>query len=198
MPIWKFIPAAHGEPNPTLLHSPAIILSDSTASALLLLQRRLAGHSVRFLEASADGIFAIPTQDRHLAELVTPDWPVSLLSGSLGLPARSIPATLPNIDGLTVTRYSEGELEVELGRMLNDDTSACFALVDGASFPGLAELLNASSLEHDCLFRGMARDDASTVAPWIIRIGSDDPVSRRWLERRSASQVDILQLRQCF
>ncbi|WP_244519299.1 DUF4123 domain-containing protein [Paracoccus alcaliphilus] len=63
--------------------------------------------------------------------------------------------------------------------MLRDDTRACFALVDGASFPGLAELLDASSLEHDCLFRGTARDTAGAVAPWIIRIGSHDTVSRR-------------------
>ena len=38
MPIWKFVPAAHGGREPTLLHSPAIILSDSAAGAFLLLQ----------------------------------------------------------------------------------------------------------------------------------------------------------------
>ena len=179
MPIWKFVPAAHGGREPTLLHSPAIILSDSAAGAFLLLQQRLASHFVRSPEASAAGIFAMPAQDRDLAELVTTDWPVSLLSGALDLPARRIQAALPDADCLTVTRYREEELEAELERMLRDDTRDCFALVDGASFPGLAELLDASSLEHDCLFRGAARETAGAVAPWIIRMGPEDTVSRR-------------------
>lgn len=179
MRIWKFTPATQSRSEPALIHSPALILSDSAAGAFLLLPQRLAGHSARSAEVSAAGISAMPEQDRDLAKLVTTDWPVSLLTGALDLPARRMPKTLPDADCLTVTRYREEELEAELERMLSDDTQACFAVVDGARFPGLAELLDASSLEHACLFRGTSRETAGAAAPWIIRIGSEDAVSRR-------------------
>lgn len=60
----------------------------------------------------------MPAQDRDLTKLVTTDWPVSLLSGALDLPARRIPAALPDANCLTVTRYRNEELEAELERIL--------------------------------------------------------------------------------
>lgn len=179
MAIWKFTSTVRTGSGSLLLQSPAIVLSDSASDAWLLLRRRLADHLLTSSNEGA-GWSCVPLANaRELTGLVTSEWPVSLLTGTIDLPARPLLVSLPDTDAVTVFRYGGKDLETELERMRSSKTRNCFALIDGANFPGFAELLEASSLEHECLFRGTAQAMAGAVAPWIIRMQPDDAVCRR-------------------
>lgn len=180
MLIWKATYTPHDGQRPS---QPAIVLAETVNDALIRLRERLASHTA---ESSNQHIKVMPAPNPSFATLVNEDWPVSLLTGALDLPARALPTTLPDADCLTVTRFDKEELQVELDRMLNH-TPSCFALIDGANFSGLSELLDTTSLEYECLFRGGARTNGGPVAPWIVRLQPDSSFSRR-LIRTSLGQ----------
>ena len=57
------------------------------------------------------------------------------------------------------------------GRLWPDDTSATFALLDGAGIPGLIDKLQqAPGLEFECLFSGEQEPGVAEVAPYIARL----------------------------
>lgn len=56
---------------------------------------------------------------------------------------------------------------------------ATWAVLDAARLPNLPEELEASGLEHRCLFRGKAQADWGHVAPWLISLGRDARLTRR-------------------
>src|SRR4051812_17540268 len=45
-----------------------------------------------------------------------------------------------------------------------------FAILDGASVPGLVQLLHRCSPQHECLYRGQLEPDIAEVAPYIIQL----------------------------
>jgi hypothetical protein len=53
-----------------------------------------------------------------------------------------------------------------------------YAILDAARVSDLPELLDASGLEHRCLFRGDAYDELKDVAPWIVRIEAGNSFTR--------------------
>ncbi|MEO0751475.1 MAG: DUF4123 domain-containing protein [Pseudomonadota bacterium] len=53
-----------------------------------------------------------------------------------------------------------------------------FALLDAARIMGLPERLDASVLEHACLFKGRAQEDLGDVAPWLVKLDRDHPLTR--------------------
>ena len=179
MAIWTFDPTTRMEAGSLTLRSPAIVLSDTAPDAWLRLQRRLADHRFSAADDGA-GWSCVPLAgDRALSDLVAPDWPVSLLTATTDLPPRPLFTALPDSDAIVVLRYDRKELETELEQMLGRETSNCFALIDGAGFPGIAELLDASELDHVCLFRGTAQAMTGAVAPWIVRMQPGDAFCRR-------------------
>lgn len=178
MPAWKYVSATFGG-----LRRPgdvsAVIFSRHAEGAATALKERLAGHSIPTTAMNVDELSLATEEEDNLVKLVSADWPVSVLSAALDLPARSHLSPLPDSESLNVARYGEGELESALEQMLEDDTQSCFAIIDGASFPGLPELLSASTLKHECLFRGHTRDISEAVAPWVVELQLDEMVSRR-------------------
>lgn len=68
------------------------------------------------------------------------------------------------------------------GRLEEDNTDiapATFAVLDAASVADLPELLNASGLEHECLFRGKAAEELSAAAPWLVRLEPENSFTRK-------------------
>ncbi|MFQ6546307.1 DUF4123 domain-containing protein [Aestuariibius sp. 2305UL40-4] len=59
----------------------------------------------------------------------------------------------------------EGVIEGRPIRLLHT-----YAVLDVAKIPGLLELLEASDLDHACMFQGGAAEDLRDVAPWIARL----------------------------
>lgn len=59
---------------------------------------------------------------------------------------------------------------------------AAYAVLDGASIPGLRRALWQHSPEHVCLFRGDLAPDMATVAPYLVSLHVDDPFTRWVIE----------------
>ena len=59
-----------------------------------------------------------------------------------------------------------------------------YAVLDGARIFGLPEKLEASGLDHACLFGGDALKDFGHVAPWVVRLLPDHALTTAILERR--------------
>lgn len=53
---------------------------------------------------------------------------------------------------------------------LNDIEMQSFAVLDGARFPGLREVLEHSQLEHMCLYTPDEDEDLEDLAPWLVRL----------------------------
>lgn len=53
-----------------------------------------------------------------------------------------------------------------------------FAILDAARITNLPELLEDSTLEHRCLFKGAAYDDLKNVAPWVVRLEDGNSFTR--------------------
>lgn len=61
-----------------------------------------------------------------------------------------------------------------------------FALLDAVKVPALPEMLEASGLEHCCLFKGVAYDELKDVAPWLVRLEEGNSFSRNLFTRSDA------------
>lgn len=61
-----------------------------------------------------------------------------------------------------------------------------FALLDAAKVPALPELLEASELEHRCLFKGDAFDALKDTAPWLVRLDRKNAFTRNLFTRSDA------------
>lgn len=53
-----------------------------------------------------------------------------------------------------------------------------YAILDAAKVQGLPEMLEASGLEHRCLFKGEALDELGDVAPWIVQLDEESSFTR--------------------
>ena len=53
-----------------------------------------------------------------------------------------------------------------------------FAILDAAKVPGLAEVLDATGLERDCLFQGQAAEEMRDAAPWLVRLEEEHSFTR--------------------
>lgn len=62
-----------------------------------------------------------------------------------------------------------------------DAHTQCYALLDGCKIDGLREILETSDLKHACLFQGEALQDLGDVAPWLVRLTPDAPLTRQLL-----------------
>ena len=61
-----------------------------------------------------------------------------------------------------------------------------YAILDAAKITNLPDLLEASGLEHRCLFKGAAYDDLKDVAPWIVRLEQNNTFTRNLFTRTDA------------
>jgi hypothetical protein len=62
-----------------------------------------------------------------------------------------------------------GEMAEKLA-LFADRTANVFAVLDGASVPGLQEKLHQLKPEYECLYRGELKPDMAEVAPYLVRL----------------------------
>jgi hypothetical protein len=60
---------------------------------------------------------------------------------------------------------------------------ATFAIIDAAKVINLPEILDASELRHACLFDGAAKAEMGSVAPWLVQLTDDHPLTRGLFSR---------------
>ena len=66
-----------------------------------------------------------------------------------------------------------------VGRELFADPQAqVYAILDGASAPGLQDLLGKHQPEHVCLYRGELEADLAAAAPYLVRLDAESPFTR--------------------
>ena len=61
-----------------------------------------------------------------------------------------------------------------------------YAILDAAKIPFLPEFLDASGLEHRCLFTGKALEELGSVAPWLVELEQENSFTRDLLTRSDA------------
>lgn len=78
-----------------------------------------------------------------------------------------------------------------------------YAVLDGASVPGLPQILERFEVESECLFRGEQNSEMALVAPYLVRL-PPDAVFTEWLLREGwgkhwgifiLSKADLRELR---
>lgn len=86
-----------------------------------------------------------------------------------------------------------------------DDTSV-YAILDGASVPGLVQRLFQDKPEYECLYRGELAPDMQEVAPYLVRLAPDSDFSD-WVAEKGwgnhwgvfvLARADLRMLRQHF
>ena len=66
-----------------------------------------------------------------------------------------------------------------VGRELFADPQAqVYAILDGASAPGLQDMLEKHQPEHVCLYRGELEADLAAAAPYLVRLDAESPFTR--------------------
>ena len=85
------------------------------------------------------------------------------------------PGTVP--DKLFTAMFGQPVSPVNAGQVHT------YVLLDAAKVPALPERLEASGLEHRCLFKGGAYDELKDVAPWIVRLEDGNIFTRNLFTR---------------
>lgn len=60
-------------------------------------------------------------------------------------------------------------------KLYREEDGAIFAVLDGASVPGLLQKLADHEPEHECLYQGELKPDMAEVAPYVVKLDSDSP-----------------------
>lgn len=150
-------------------------LGVSEADAMQHVKKRLACHRV----SAVTNLAGEAESARRYAQVLSPEWPVSLGDAALDLPDWSSFSSLPDADCLDVKCFDTDGFKAELDRMQNEPGGSCIAVLDGATAPNIPEILATSSLEHECLFRGHTRETAQSAAPWLVKLQPDNGLARR-------------------
>jgi len=74
------------------------------------------------------------------------------------------------------------EVEIAPERVIfkNAEGFSTFAILDGASAPGLLKQLYEHEPEYCCLYRGELEPDLAQVAPYLVKLVKDHPFTY-WL-----------------
>ncbi|WP_170162180.1 DUF4123 domain-containing protein [Paracoccus siganidrum] len=70
------------------------------------------------------------------------------------------------------------EIEAAGGDPAKVPAMQTFAILDAAKVANLPALLDASGLEHRCLFKGGTAEELAEVAPWLVRLTEDSRLTR--------------------
>lgn len=164
-------------------------LGQSSSEAMEYVKARLANHhisAVTDLAGEGKDVFSY-------AQALSAEWPVSLGDAALDLPEWSPFSTLPDADCLDVRRFDIDGLKAEVAHMQSAPGGDCIAVLDGATAPNISDILATSALDHECLFRGQARETTQSAAPWLIKLQPDNGLTRRLVraatDPRSGSPV---------
>ncbi len=91
-------------------------------------------------------------------------------------------------------------------QLFADPTAGAFAVLDGASVPGLLDQLDRFEPEYECLYRGDLEPDLAEVAPYLVRLQPDSPftawvIGEGWGNHWgifAASPADLREMRHHF
>lgn len=61
--------------------------------------------------------------------------------------------------------------------LFSEPDAHVYAVLDGSAIKHLPRLLQAAALEHCCLYRGELPDDLMRMAPWLVRLERDHPLT---------------------
>ncbi len=81
---------------------------------------------------------------------------------------------------------TSAELVAARGNAPSVSAMQTYAILDAAKVTNLPELLERSTLEHRCLFKGTAYDEMKDVAPWIVRLEGRETFTRYLFTRSDA------------
>lgn len=95
----------------------------------------------------------------------------------------TVPKTIP--DALSHAFFGEDEAKSPFDQ--NPAPLHTYAILDAAKVTGLPELLEASELEHRCLFKGEAFDALKDVAPWVVKMEEASSFTRNVFTLSDAS-----------
>src|SRR5436309_10309254 len=68
-------------------------------------------------------------------------------------------------------------------KLYREDGAAIWAILDGASVPGLLQQLADNEPEHLCLYAGELKPDVAEVAPYLVKLEAKTPVADWVLEQ---------------
>src|SRR5260370_26273422 len=60
-------------------------------------------------------------------------------------------------------------------KLYREEGGSIFAVLDGASVPGLLQKLADQEPEHVCLYRGDLEPDMAEVAPYLVKLDGESP-----------------------
>lgn len=91
-------------------------------------------------------------------------------------------------------------------KLYREDGSTIFAVLDGASVPGLLKQFAEHEPEHVCLYRGELKPDMEQVAPYLVKLDAEVPFTEWVLDRGwgkhwgvfAESGADLASLRRHF
>ena len=69
---------------------------------------------------------------------------------------------------------SDERAEAVLGELFSAEAANVYAVLDGASVPGLVPRLYDARPEFECLYRGELEPDIAEVAPYLVRLDPDE------------------------
>ena len=94
---------------------------------------------------------------------------------------------LPGSDGL-----GDDDQQPRSGAAPAEQEFQTFTILDAAKIRNLPEILEASGLEHRCLFQGQAKDEMGASAPWLVRLVPGARIARKlFMDQRSNGFWDL-------
>src|SRR3712207_9549205 len=99
---------------------------------------------------------------------------------------------------------TEGIADAVFGEVFSGEAEHVYAVLDGASVPGLVPRLYDEQPEFVCLYRGELAPDMAEVAPYLVRLDPDAPFTQWVVEEGwgkhwgvfAASDAGLRELRQ--
>src|SRR2546430_2145732 len=91
-------------------------------------------------------------------------------------------------------------------KLYRDDGGPIYAVLDGASVPGLRQQLADQEPEHLCLFGGELEPDLEEVAPYLVKLDNESPFTEWVLDHGwgnhwgifAETSADFISLRKHF
>jgi hypothetical protein len=69
------------------------------------------------------------------------------------------------------------------GKLYREESATIWAILDGASVPGLLQQLADQEPEHICLYEGELKPDIAEVAPYLVKLEDKAPFTEWVLEK---------------
>lgn len=79
---------------------------------------------------------------------------------------------------MPMTAIAEPQVAALMQHLFADPSVGTFAVLDGASVPGLLKKFAEENPEQTCLYRGELKPDLAEAAPYLVRLVAGSPFAR--------------------